>query len=225
MHRDSLTDGSSFRNTTVWRPSHAPRGASWNSGDGSGDTSSKMHQASNNIHRSHTTQPPGGVVGDGNSWGSRQRQHQSAWKSDTSHSGVSTPMISPIVSSLGDVAPADRSWGKSSGGTGGSWARMNSATTPSGGGFQHKGHDDERGGNYGDITDGQNQKISRYSSAGSSDAGKFPPRRRFDTSGQSLDGQGSVGEVKKRSTTADQARVWGRAQTIVADPAPEPASS
>lgn len=238
VHNDSLKDGSSFRNTSVWRPSHAPRGASWNGPDAAADSSHGGYKS-----RSHMAQPPGGVQGDGTTWGgsggnSRYTHHQqgNSWKhsnlsTDTSHSVQDGPsMISPIVSSLGEVAEKPSNfWGKPRD-TGGSWGRTNS-TTPTGGaggGFQHKGPDDERGGNYGDAVEGRNQRVSRYNQPTTAPgvAGGVPStyasRRRFEAPAPGQAAEGLVGAVEKKkiapsANQSDQVRVWGRAQIVVAD--------
>ncbi|CAM9456192.1 unnamed protein product, partial [Ectocarpus fasciculatus] len=56
VHRDSLTDGSSFRNTSVWRPTHAPRGSSWNGPEGSADPAAGGGHKSfhSSGHRTHS---------------------------------------------------------------------------------------------------------------------------------------------------------------------------
>lgn len=211
VHRDSLTDGSSFRNTSVWRPTHAPRGSSWNGPEGSADPAAAGGHKSfhSSGHRTHSTQPPGGM-GEGSSWGgSRPRQpHRSSWKpNERSQSGDATV---PVVSTLGNTTTGEKGWGKS--GSGG-WGRPN--VTASGvSGFQHKSPDDERGGNYGDASSDRSQKAPR-------DANSYISGRRYESSaGQHVDGQ--AGETKKWATpgASDKAPVWGRAHTVATDAAP-----
>lgn len=230
VHRDSLTDGSSFRNTSVWRPSHAPRGASWNGPEGSAEGTTASQKPYHSSHRSHTAQPPGGVVGDGTSWGgapnSRPRQHQSSWKSslsaDTGHSGDGNAVPSPIVTSLGDAVVGERrGWARDATLPSGSssWGRPSPATTPVGGGFQHKGPDDERGGNYGEFMEGRSQKPSRFQGSGivGVEVAGFQPRRRFENAPAAPPADDTRKKPATASNSADQVRVWGRAQTIVAD--------
>jgi hypothetical protein len=250
VHRDSLTDGSSFRNTSVWRPSHAPRGASWNGPAGSEPADGGQHGYSKS--RTHTSQPPGGVTGDGTAWGGGpagargQHHHQGGgggnWKNNnistnTSHSVIAgTALISPTLGgdmTAGGEKPANF-WGKSKDGTtlgSSSWGRTIPATTPTGGSFQHKGPDDERGGNYGDV-EGRNPRTSRYplnapaSEGAEGGTGVYQSRRRYDgTAGQPIEGQVVIDQKKRTLLTinqADQVRVWGRAQIVIADPAPLP---
>ena len=213
VHRDSLTDGSSFRNTSVWRPSHAPRGSSWNGPDSTADAAAGGHKSFHSSgHRTHSTQPPGGM-GEGSSWGgSRQRQpHRSTWKpNERLQSGDGTGAVAPVVPTLGNSTAGEKGWGKS--GSGG-WGRAN-ATAPGGSGFQHKTPDDERGGNYGDSSSDKSQRVGR-------DASSYISGRRYDTSGgQHVDGH--AGDTKKWATQggSDKAPVWGRAQTVSTDIAP-----
>jgi hypothetical protein len=253
VHRDSLTDGSSFGNTSVWRPSHAPRGASWN-GVGTEPAAEGTHGY--NKSRSHTAQPPGGVTGDGAAWGGGAAKHSNphhqggggGWKNNnlstnTSHNVAAGPaMISPTLGgalAAGGEKPVNF-WGKPRDGTtgGSSWGRTNAAAAapaPAAGSFQHKGPDDERGGNYGDV-EGRNPRTSRYppnapAGEGAEGASAYQGRRRFDPAGgagagQPADGQVSI-EQKKRimptTNQADQVRVWGRAKIVSADAAPLPA--
>ena len=124
-HRDALTDGSSFRNTTVWKSTANQKGTWTADGASAGNPAGTSPRADGvsgtgnsrsfngptdgtggNKFRQHTALPPGG---DQAAWG--QNRERPSWKPAPTYS-VSTsnndsilssgnPPISPIVSALG----------------------------------------------------------------------------------------------------------------------------
>lgn len=197
VHRDSLTDGTSFRNTSVWRPTNQPRpnwtgatdGSNTREGGRSHGTSAEGGSSGGQRYR----QPPGGVTGDGTTWSQQSSSHRErpSWKSnnfsvntsaETAHNS-GNPLISPIVSSIGEspstAAPAwssSRSTPKESGGettersSGGGWGRDRASERERGNIYK-----DDEGANVGDGSAGhRSQTRSHFPRDGSAPSSSTP---------------------------------------------------
>lgn len=198
VHRDSLTDGTSFRNTSVWRPTNQPRPNWTGAAEGTNPRETGRSHGSNAEGGASVGQryrlPPGGVTGDGTTWsqGASNRERPS-WKSnnysvntsaETAHNS-GNPLISPIVSSMG-VSPsvAAPAWGgsrstpKELGGEtaverSGGWGSNRGA----GAGERERGniYKDDEGGNAGDSSSGQrSQTRSHFPRDGSAPSTSTP---------------------------------------------------
>lgn len=117
-HKDSLTDGSSFRNTHVWKATINSRAANW-AADANGPTGTRErvpgttprggrgfseHSPRGGLttgYRQHTALPPGeGWGSDKPGFSERSSSSGSAWKQH----GATLPQVS-ISSSLGSEVP------------------------------------------------------------------------------------------------------------------------